>query len=127
VDLLLYGAKIKYLGDDGGIVTIRSEDVASAVARRNADFGWIITFSPRRVSGSRFPKYAPIWLELHHIVEHEVVVSEPMHLHGEGVAHAGDGTVEDRPPEHVGPVEIHMTLRIGQDLEDGGRRCFDSA
>jgi hypothetical protein len=67
------------------------------------------------------PKNAPIWLELHHIVEHEVGVSEPMHLHGEGVAHV------DGSPEHVGSVEIHVTLRIRQDLEDEGRRCFDSA
>src|SRR6202521_6363691 len=96
------------------------------VARRNSALGCIITLGPRRVSGSRFPKYAPIWLELHHIVEHEVVVSEPMHLHGEGVPHVGDGTVEDGSPDHVGSVEIHVTLWIRQDLEDDGRRCFDS-
>jgi len=72
-------------------------------------------------------QYAAIWLELHHIVDHEVVVSEPMHLHGEGVAHVGDGMVEYGSPEHVGAVEVHVTLRIRQDLEDEGRRCFDSA
>ena len=43
-----------------------------------------------------------------------------MHLHGEGVAHVGDGTVEDGSPEHVGSVEIHVTLRIRQDLRRWG-------
>src|ERR1700722_17368453 len=71
-DRLRHGAVVKDLSDDGGVVTIWSEDVAPAVPRRNADLGWVITLSPRRVSGSRFPKYAPTWLELHHIVEHEV-------------------------------------------------------
>src|SRR5258708_5393401 len=104
------GAAVKDLGDDGGVVTVRSEDVAPAVAGRSANLGWIAPLSPRGVSGSRFPKYAPIWLELHHIVDHEVVVSEPMHLHGEGVADVGDGTVEDGSPEHAGSVEIHVTL-----------------
>ena len=32
-----------------------------------------------------------------------------------------------RSPEHVGPVEIHVALRIRQDLEDEGCRCFDPA
>jgi hypothetical protein len=50
-----------------------------------------------------------------------------MHLHGEGVANVGDGTVEDGSPEHARSVEIHVTLRIRQDSEDEGRRCFDSA
>ena len=50
-----------------------------------------------------------------------------MHLYGEGVARVGDGTVEDGSPEHAGPIEIHVTLRIRQNLEDEGRRCFDSA
>ena len=51
----------------------------------------------------------------------------PIHLHDEGVADVGDGTVEDAAPEHVGPVEIHVALRIRQDLEDVGRRCLDPA
>jgi hypothetical protein len=126
-DIRRHGATVKYLGDDGCFVTVRSEDVAPAVASRNADFGWIISLSSRRISGSRFPKYAPIWLELHHIVEHEIVVSEPMHPHGEGVAHVGDGTARDGSPEHVGSVEIHVALWIRQDLENEVRRCFDSA
>ena len=51
----------------------------------------------------------------------------PIHLHDEGVADLGDGTVEDGSPEHVGPVEIHVALQIRQDLEDEGWRCFDPA
>ena len=39
----------------------------------------------------------------------------------------GYGAVDDGPPEHAGPVEIHVTLWIRQDLEDGGRRRFDPA
>ena len=70
-------------------------------------------------------QYAAIWLELHHIVDHEVVASKPVHLHGEDVADGGDGRVEDGPPEHIGPVELHVALRIRQDLEDEDSRCFD--
>jgi hypothetical protein len=50
-----------------------------------------------------------------------------MHLRGEGVANVRDGTVDDGFPEHAGPVEINVTLRTRQNIEDGGRRRFDSA
>ena len=84
---------------------------------------------PQPAKGLRepVPKICAYWLDLHHIVEHEVVVSEPMHLHGEGVTHVGDGTVEDDSPEHVGSVEFHVTLRIRQDSENEGCRRPDPA
>jgi hypothetical protein len=57
---------IKNFCDDGGIVTVRSENVDPAVAGGVADFGRIIAFSSGSVSGRRFPKDTPIRLELHY-------------------------------------------------------------
>jgi len=37
------------------------------------------------------------------------------------------GRLTTAPPEHVGPVEIHVALRIRQDPENAGCRCFDPA
>ena len=37
---------------------------------------------------------------------------EPIHLHGEGVAHVGDVMIEDGSLEPVGSVGIHVMSRI---------------
>ena len=45
-EILGQGTAIKDFGDDGGVVPVRIEDVAPAVASRYSDFGWIIVLSP---------------------------------------------------------------------------------
>ena len=40
------GAEIKDFGDNGGVVPVRVEDVAPAVASGYSDFGWIVVFGP---------------------------------------------------------------------------------
>ena len=52
---VLLPAAVKDLGDHGGVVTVRSEDVAPAVTRRDADFGWIAT-SPSGHLPEQVPK-----------------------------------------------------------------------
>jgi hypothetical protein len=81
-------AAVKQLGDEGGVANVCSEAVAPAVIGRDADFGWV-TAGRREVSRSGFRKGMANWLELDYIIDHEVVATEPVHLHGEPSSEMG--------------------------------------
>jgi hypothetical protein len=102
---VLLRAAVNDLGDDGGIVTVQYQAEAPAVTRSDADFGWI---APTRREISRSGSSRS---------EHGAVATEPIRLHGEGVADVGGGRLKTAPRSMSVSLEIHAARRIRQDLE----------
>ncbi len=124
--VILEQATVKYFAHLRDVVTFGRQHEAPGIARRYTQPGRVTT---RGVEVARrgLPKDPAVQLEVHYVVDHEIVATEPVHLHRKDVTHGRNFLVVNDASEHVGTVKFVMTTGTGEQLEEARSRGGDSS